>query len=505
MERYEADMPLGDTEEIQEETPSGFSVGWDVAQLSYGADVEDETYKSIHSKYKDYSKNAEYYDAWKNVENWTIENNNRWRHQSAIDRNVFALDENNSVIRSENNWAGIEYLYDMDAIKGALLSQKNGFNKDVFNAEYSNITKSHSNRLAKEREGTSTAGYITGTLAGHMLQKETAIDFMSPGKIMGKSIIGGAAKAFATEFGFALVGETLREQRITEHMEKAGLEYTLWDSVENILINSGFAGAIRGIGSAVIDKVTFNKIKNGIPDKTDKEIFERFARRENYRLTNNTNKHIDLMHKAKNDMDNGKVADVAEHTEIDIETKTSDAVEEVSIADELAVREKEQGLPEQTQKFEADFDETPTYKDATDSDPYEGMTTTKEADELNAEMAEFDPEIKIEMEAIRTEKKALSEQAQRVKEASEPTIGGSEEEAAEAVKGMFKKNVSEEAYYKTMSKEDIAEIERVTQEDIIYDKPRDMSNDDWAEAQKLFGVGGGLISISAISQKNEDK
>ncbi len=442
MELYHGDMQLGDTEQDevapdatvepldvtathtpetlkQSQAKGAYQIGWETANLSYGGNVEEEAYTNIHSSYKDYSDNQDAYDAWRDVDEWTISSDQRGIYETIIADGSYILDENDNVVPGENQWAGMDLLYNMDAVKGALLAKKNGFTKDTFNAEYSNITKTKSDELAKARGNSPELGYYLGTLAGHVAQPESAIDFMSPGKIMGTSIIKGAAKAFATEAGFAVVGETIREQRTREHMARAGLERTLWDSVETILINSGFAGSIRGIGSAVLDGATVAKIKNGIPDATDKEIFARFAQRENYKLTGNTKKHIDIMDKVKNDIDKGKPVDVAEHLEIDIATKTDDAVEEVSLADELVIHEADKGFPEAAQKFEKEFDETPSIKEVTENDPYEGMTTVKEADEVIAEMSDFSPEIKAELEAIKVEKQALNAQAQKVKDAAE--------------------------------------------------------------------------------------
>jgi len=461
MEQYQGELTLGDTETEEEATPGGFSVGWDVGQLSYGGNVEDETFSKIHSNYSDYSDNSQFYDAWKNIEDYTIMADNRGRHQRAIDGEAFMLDDKNNIIPGAGHFSGADLLYNMDAIKGALLAKKQGYSEDVFNNEYSNVTKAHSERLAKQKEGTSTATYIAGSLSAHILQPETAIDFMSPGKIMGSSVVKGAVKAFGVEAGVALIGESIREQRVREHMERASLEYTLWDSAKNILINSGFAGLIRGIGSAVIDTRTLNKIDSKIIDKTDKEIFARFAQRENYKLSQNTNTHIRLMEKAKHDMDNGKVADIADHTDIDINTKLDDTIDEVSIDDELKLNEAERGLPEQTQKFEQEFDSAPPMKDVPE-DVYEGMATPQEADDLIAEMGKLDPEIKAEA-------KALNEQAQRVKEASEPTIGGSEDEATETVKGMFKKSLDTTEQYKGMSQADLDELDRIALENELVD------------------------------------
>jgi len=505
MERYEADMPLGDTETTTEQ-PSGYGVGWETAQLSYGGNVEEETYQKIHSELKDYSKNAQYYDAWKNIEDWNIEDGKRARHELALESGRFTLDEDENILNSGEPIGVFEALiYDTDALKGALLSQVQGQTKDTFNLEYEAITKSHISRLAKDGQRVSGVESALGGLAAHIMQPETAIDFMSPGKIMGTTIAKGAAKAFATEFGFALVGETMREQRTKQHMERANLEYTLWDSVENILINSGFAGAVRGIGSAVVDKLTLNKISNSIPNKTDKEIFARYAQRENYKLTQDTNKHIELLYKAEDDLNKGFDVDVAEHLDIDIATKTDDAIEEVNVNDELSLREADAGLPEQTQKFVDEFEDTPAPQEATDINPYEGMATPQQADELINDMAIDDVEIKAELEDIQKQSKVLSDRQQQMKEAKEPKIGGSEDEAAAETQQFFRKNTSEDARYKNMSKEDIAEIERMDNEELLRTKPEDTTGADWIEANQMFAKFGDNITAGMLSGIEEDE
>lgn len=59
------------------------------------------------------------------------------------------------------------------------------------------------------------------------------------------------------------------------------------------------------------------------------------------------------------------------------------------------------------------------------------------------------------------EKQKLSEQAQKVKDASEPKIGGSEAEAKQEVKNVFAKSQDPTGIYKGMSKAEIAEMERL--------------------------------------------
>lgn len=484
---------------------SGIQIGYEYAQLQYGGEVEDETFLTIHKSFPDYKDNAKYYDEWRNIGKGFALPNNRERHNYSIKNNRFALDENNNVVAGSSYYAGAELLYNMDAIKGALLAKKNGYNEDMFNAEYKRIGKEKLKKLEQERAGKSSVDMLIGGLAGHIAQPETAIDFMSPSKIMGSTIAKGAVKAFGAEFAVGLVGETLRDERIREFKSRVEEDYTMWDSVQNILIGAGLAGAFRGIGSAVSDKITFNKIKNSIPNTTDKEIFERFARRENYKLTENSQKHLDLMEKVREDLDNGIAPDISQHTDIDIESKMDEEIEPISLAEEINKYNIERGVPEATQAFEREFDEVPPLKEIDDTAEFDGMATRAEADAVMDEVAEFSPEIKAELNWIRKTSKKLSPRAQQVKDAATPQIGEGEDEAAQAVKNLFRKNTTDEGIYKKMSKADIAELDRMYREDLMRDKPADMSEDDWIEANAMFARGGDNILAGTISGIGQDE
>ena len=69
----------------------------------------------------------------------------------------------------------------------------------------------------------------------------------------------------------------------------------------------------------------------------------------------------------------------------------------------------------------------------------------------------------------------------------ECTITGSEAEATQAVKNVFKKNKSRDAKIKELSETDIAELERLDIEELLKSKPKGMSDEDWIEANLIFG------------------
>jgi len=406
---YQGGEELGDVNELLKTEPSGFGAGWETAQLSYGGNLEEETYQKIVKTFPDYTENTKDYDAWITSNEWTMGNTNIVRYEKAIDNDEFRLDAGDNIILGANGVQGMQILFDMDAMRGALLARKHGYTRDTFNAQYSELAKGKATEISKQREGTSTLGYVGGVIAGHMMQPESLQEIAtSPAKIMGSTILKGMGKAFVAEGAVGLVGEVAREQRIREHMEKADLDYTLWDSVQQILLGAGLGGTFRAIGSGVIDAKTAREIGKRVTDPTDKTIVGRFFQREEYKLTQDTNKHLSLVAKAREDMDNGRAVDIADATDIDINTKTNPDIEEISLRDELVKRDIGNGYEVEVKKFEEEFAQADEIKpkEITDEiDIYDGMATKEQGDELIREMGELDPEIKAEMEAIEVELK----------------------------------------------------------------------------------------------------
>jgi len=389
---YQGGEELGDVNEALKTEPSGFSAGWETAQLSYGGNLEEETYNKIVKTFPDYTENTKDYDAWITSNEWTMGNTNIVRYEKAIDNDEFRLDAGNNIILGANGVQGMQILFDMDAMRGALLARKHGYTRDTFNTQYGELAKEQAGAIAQQREGTSTLGYIGGVIAGHMMQPESLQEIAtSPAKIMGSTILKGMGKAFVAEGAVGLVGEVAREQRIREHMEKADLDYTLWDSVQQILLGAGLGGTFRAIGSGVIDAKTAREIGKRVTDPTDKTIVGRFFQREEYKLTQDTNKHLALMAKAKEDMDNGMPVDIADATDIDINTKTNPDIEEISLRDELVKRDIDNGYEVEVKKFEEEFAQADEIKP---KDPlaepiedeyfkYDGMATREEGDILS--------------------------------------------------------------------------------------------------------------------------
>lgn len=491
MPQRELDLPTVDIEKDYQ--PSGFQAGVDTNNLRYGQDVLPQSYSNIVTSYTDYNDHKEAYDAFSNVDTITnILNDDDIKRKSTYELPIkhgrYVLDDEGNIAPGPNHFMGADLLYNTKAIHGALLAQRQGFNEDVLNAEYANITKLKAEELAEIQANSSGLTFALGYLGGELFRKETIVDFASPQKIMGSTVFRGAAKAFGVEAMYAATSEVMREKQAQEHMERAGLDYTLWDSVENILIGAGLAGAIRGIGSTVQDTLTLRKIDSKLKTKEDKDIFERYARRENFKLTQDTRKHLALEEKAVRDIDEGRVADVADHTDIDINTKADDAIEEVNINDEVAKANPVN--QDDIKALERELDEVAEVKDPSDTDPYEGMVEPKVADETINEVLD-DPEIKALYDEIENEKKALSGQAQAVKEAAEIPVGGSEDVAKETVRNMFKKAETTDDIYKDMSKQELKELDDYMAQDIeLQAKTKEIEAEINAELADEAGVGG---------------
>tara|TARA_R110000851_G_scaffold105565_2_gene224042 strand:+ start:1627 stop:4254 length:2628 start_codon:yes stop_codon:yes gene_type:complete len=406
MAKIQFDLPLFDTEAGEEESLSGVEVGFKETRLRSGVGIEDKTYQRILTSYPDYKDNSDDYQQFAG-----LMDNNRARYTHALNNKTFALDEDDNIIDGENGFVGSSLLYDMEAMRGYMLAENNGFNSVGFDSVYATITEEESKSLAKEKEGTSLIGQVAGSLGAYAYDPLTLIDIASPGKIMGSTVLKGAAKAFGVEAAFAATSEIARQEEIKKHMARAGLEYTLWDSTKEIIMNAGFGGLVRGIGSAVVDYKTFSKINSGITNATDKEIFQRFAKRENFKLTQNTTKHIQIMEKVEDDINNGKDVDVSALTDIDINTKVDPNIQPVSIIEELSNDYKAKGYDIEEKALDDNIKAKPIVDDI-----YDGMATNDDGDALIKEFysdAEIQAELKqieeMEMTLSRDEELALAE------------------------------------------------------------------------------------------------
>lgn len=398
MAELQFDLTLGDTEEPQE-LESGFiksiRAGYQEQELRHGANIDDITTQRMIKSYPDYNDNAEAYQSMASV--W--DRNKRHYIQMAegfTEGQAVWLDENNNVVYKDGIVPAIlRGFTEEQAMKGFLLAYKNGYTQEGYLEQYGVTTSEEAQRIAKMKaEGDNLPGNIIGLLGSFISEPEMLIEFGSPLKIIGKTIAGGATKAFITEAAYAGVAEVLRQEKINEHMEKAGLEYSLWDATKEVLINSGAAGTLRAIGSAVLDWRVVSKINQGITDATDKEIFERYARRENFKLARDTNKHLDILNRAEMDVEDGKNVDVSAHTDIDLATKTDEAVEPVNFVDELSEDYQVRGYDVDENTLNTNIDAPPIVDDV-----YEGMAKKEDGDALIQEFATH-PEIEAELREI---------------------------------------------------------------------------------------------------------
>jgi len=350
---------------------SGVGTVMDQVNLSYGDDVAEDSRGQVFRGYEDYEDNKKFYDAYADNTSWykheKTEDLNRNIIEKHIENGRFTLDNQGNVADTEDNWT-TGMVFDMDMVKGALLAKQNGWGATAAKTAYKDFTAKRSAELQKETE-----------------EKDVGLGQLALGMVAGH-------------------GEIERESQIAKHKELADEEYGLWDSAKNIMIAAGFAGGIRAGGSAFVDWRTIKAIKGrgvgaiakelekkGIPiedAKIQEEIVTRFMRREQYMLTNNTTKHVDMMHKAERDIDNGKPVDLADHTEISIEDKVKEINPESNIDDvtenslELEVKSAQeiQKTDLETKAVEKTVDEATPYNPEMKDDPFEGSATKAEGE-----------------------------------------------------------------------------------------------------------------------------
>jgi len=496
---------------------SGVGTVVDQVNLDYGDDIAEKSRGKSFREYEDYDTNKKFYDAY--ADNTAFfkaektEDLNRNIIEKHIENGRFTLDSQGNVQDTENNWT-TGFIFDMDMVKGALLAKQNGWNSTKAKVAYTDYTKAQQEQIQKELEakGVGLGQLALGMVAGHGFRETTLKEIaVSPQRVLGKTIAGAALKAFTVEAGIAVAGEIEREMKISQHKELSDQEYGLWDSAKNILIASGFAGGIRAGGSAFLDWRLVKNIKGrgvgsiakelekkGVPieeAKLQQEVVERFFRREMYMLTGNTTKHLDMMSKAERDINQGKPVDISKHTELSVEDKVKELGDDIDDVAENSLEAETKNISEvkrvdaETKQVEETIDTATEFKPLSKDDPFEGSATKQEGETLIEEAgnkAEYD-EIQAKIDAL---EKPLSERSQQIKEVAEPKIGGSEEEAKEAVKQHFKKTDDK---YKGMSKEDIAEQDRMAQAEADF------------EAEQVFAKFGDNLAAGTIAGISEDE
>jgi hypothetical protein len=492
----------------------GTSATWDLMDVEYGEGYIQQARKKGVEALPDYKENQSAYDRYIDNSDFLAseraEELDRHWAEKGIDSGRWTLDANGDVVDSKKTWVS-SYVFDYDLIKGTILARQAGFSKEAEKIVYQDIVNAEKQRLQKLTKNNSLGQTATGVIGSFATRPEFIKEVAaSPAKIVGKTIASGALKAFSTEFTASVIGEMDREDKFYRHKQMMDEEYTLWDSTLNIITNSTVAGTFRMGGSIVADKWLLRGIKDEVAksakleaevikhegkqairekslnivfDGTDRETLNRFVRREEFKLTRDTNLHIDTAYKAEYDLNNGNKVDVEEHLDIDGDEKFNTVgKEETNI--EAEVKSNYSNIEKDIEDIQKEVDEVKPVTEIKIEDPYEGRVDKATGDELIMTEGLGDELAQIEKQINKLTQRQLA-----VKEASEIPIGGSEDEAKQAVKNLFKKNTSEEARYKSMSKEDIAEVERMAMEDLIASKPADMTDDEWVEANKMFAKG----------------
>lgn len=507
------DIELDDASFIE-----GVVAGFQKGELDEGIYVDEETRKYMFEKYPDYKNNSKYYDAYADLKKWWLDETNEAVMRSQIDDAVesgrFTLVDG-KVVDRDTSWFNDSFMYDMDAVKGAILARNNGYNDVKFKSAYAEYSKERGKELERTMSG-APVGSVVGQIGNYLYSKEGAFEIAgSPTKVVGQTMMMMAAKRFGIEASLAMVGGLGREQRKLEHAEKAKSNYGLAQAAENVLWEMGFAGGFGATGSLLLDGLTWNQVRKrmagkwGEIDASSKDILERYFRREEYKLTNSVVKHEDLIIKAQSDIDEGRPVDVADELDIPIEEKIPEGTESISLKDEVTLSRIESGIDNDIENITKELEDTPDIPDEITEKKYGELAEDADGDQLIQDIAELDPEIKAEAEAL--EKEIAAEEArvtvyrfknkgqsQAVKDASVVPVGGDEDATKEAVKQHFKPQKTEEARIKKMSKADIAEQERMHEQNLI-----DQGLDDYGNA--IFAKFADNLAAGTLAGVEEDE
>ncbi len=486
------------------------SLGWSEQGLDFGDEIHNKTLGEMVKTYPDYTENQEQYDAFANSKEGSP------RYDNVFKQNFFSLDNENNVQFGkgwygkfgEGDWGNPKNLYDQNIIKGMLLSKRNGYTLEGYDSEYNRvgneIATSYQQQMSEQSKTSEKIGHALGMMGRYIATPETIIEVMSPFKVKtGKTIAQSIYHSAKAELPYAFVGEAIRQKGIMTQKRRVSQEYTLWDATKEVLINAGFASALRGIGGGVVDGVTHAKVSKRIKNGKDKETWDRFVDMQNSQLVPNSKLHNELINKAEDDIEMGKNVDIAEHTEIDALAKADEGVEEINIFDELP---KES--PEVEMKLIKEVDEIQPIKES--DNPYEGMATPEEADKLINDFAD-NPEIARELEEIRVMEDAIKslreevtttpkgslESVSKQEQMKEASTGGvSEDEMKQAVNNiMSEKDL--DSQFKNMSKTEMDELDK----EFIREEAEQL----WAEADTVFAKGGDNIAAGLVAGIEEDE
>jgi len=333
------------------------------------------------SQQEDYGENKDYYGKFGD-----LDAQEKHTYRDIIKGGHYSLEDGEIV----SNNPALDYMFDMDTMKGALLSQN--ITKDQLDVLYKKYVDEETKHWGSKKYTTGgKVGTFIGAMGAWATDWESTLEFMTPGKIdtVSGKVIKNMGKAFGYEFAAAGVAATIKEFKpygIRDHKKRAGIRATMKDSAVRVLGEATIAGGARAVGSGVVDK---------------------WVLRKESKLIKNQIAHEATLEKASRDLDAGKPVEV--QTDIDIETKTNPEIQSVNMMDEgnAAVNTPEKMFHEE--QLAKEIDEAPEFKaEDTEDDLFiqselDDMTEDfadpeftqlkQELDDLDREMAEYQDRI----------------------------------------------------------------------------------------------------------------
>lgn len=257
----------------------------------------------------------------------------------------------------------------------------------------------------------SLSAELLGTMYGALHDPITLATLPLGGWSSGRGVMMNAARAFGQEAMIETGVQAIIAPTVYSYKKEIGLKTSILTEAYNAVAAILTAGLFRGAGSAAFDLSAKGMKALKVKDPELAADYANFAKNQ---PTQDLKTHVDNMQKVE--FSGEPLTEIKTPNEKGVELNEAKVISEVD----------EDLMEEALRVF--GFEEAPKRKAPT--------------------------------------------RAEEIKEAAEPKIGGSEEEAKQAVKEMFKKPLETDARYKTMSKEDIAEIERMAEEDmrIVVDK-----------------------------------
>jgi len=365
-------IPLVDVDELDAKR-NEFSV--DTLQSGFNRTVEtglgrsydhvdrlanDEIIKNL----PDYKENKEVYDSYLDL---LPEQKDAYR--SAIEKGAYTIGSDGEVVAAD----GITMMgrlltkkggfFKEDALKGIILANAQGVTQTTLDDKFKEI---HTNNIKKYQNQTFTtagaAADMIGSLGAYFTEPEIALEiFGVPSKIFGKTIVGNAAKAFGYEAGVASVSEAIRQFKPTGVMalnKRAKVDYTLADGGMQVLVNAGFAGTLRGLGSGIQDTVLLNTIKSRTHDADAYAVFSRWNERQLSKTILNQTAYDVSMRTLSEELNKNRMPEI--ETDINIMERASPDIQEVNIQEEARLQRSEMGYNNFAKAFDKEFDAIPT-------------------------------------------------------------------------------------------------------------------------------------------------